>query len=196
MTFQSRWVISNHSDLPLELRLTPGRAEQVPLLLPLPPGGRQCVPIPYVSPETKWQVRVRACHGPRARGTGPRAGCCAALHPLCAAPYPLLDCTPSEMAPPTSGYPPPPGPPPGSGVCIWMPLVTGTGNSSSLGRPTPRVVKQDKSSWGSVVTIKTCSDPQRVRMSSSERPIGAAKGTQPDTEALCQTPPRFHGGNT
>ena len=26
-------------------------------------------------------------------------------------------------------------------------------------------------------------------MSSGERPIGAAKGKQPDTEALCQTPP-------
>ena len=29
----------------------------------------------------------------------------------------------------------------------------------------------------------------RVRMSSGERPIGAAKGKQSDTEALCQTPP-------
>ena len=70
-----------------------------------------------------------------------------------------------------------------------MHLVTGTGNSPSLGRPTPRVVKQDKSSGGSVDTTKTRSDPQRVRMSSGERPIGAAKGTQPDTEALCQPPP-------
>ena len=26
-------------------------------------------------------------------------------------------------------------------------------------------------------------------MSGGERPIGAAKGTQSDTEALCQTPP-------
>ena len=26
-------------------------------------------------------------------------------------------------------------------------------------------------------------------MSSGERPIGAAKGEQPNTEALCQTPP-------
>ena len=26
-------------------------------------------------------------------------------------------------------------------------------------------------------------------MSSGERPIGAARGTQPNTEALCQTPP-------
>ena len=59
----------------------------------------------------------------------------------------------------------------------------------SPGRPTPGVVKQDKSSGGSVDTTNTHSDPQRVRMSSGERPIGAAKGTQSDTEALCQPPP-------
>ena len=53
----------------------------------------------------------------------------------------------------------------------------------------PGVVKQDKSSRGSVDTTKTRSDPQRVRMSSGEKPIGAAKGKQSDTEALCQTPP-------
>ena len=53
----------------------------------------------------------------------------------------------------------------------------------------PGVVKQDKSSWGSVDTTKTRSDPQRVRMSSGESPIGTAKGKQPDTEALCQPPP-------
>ena len=38
-------------------------------------------------------------------------------------------------------------------------------------------------------TTKTRSDPRRVRMSSGERPIGAAKGKQPNTEALCQPPP-------
>ena len=70
-----------------------------------------------------------------------------------------------------------------------MPLVNGTGNSSSLRQPTPGVVKQDKSSRGSVDTTKTRSDPQRVRMSSGERPIGAAKGKQLDTEALRQNPP-------
>ena len=70
-----------------------------------------------------------------------------------------------------------------------MHLVNGTGNSPSPGRPTPGVVKQDKSSGGSVDTTKTRSDPQRVRMSSGERPIGAAKGKQPNTEALCQRPP-------
>ena len=53
----------------------------------------------------------------------------------------------------------------------------------------PGVVKQDKSSGGSVDTTKTRSDPQRVRMSSGERPIGAAKGKQRNTEALCQSPP-------
>ena len=31
-------------------------------------------------------------------------------------------------------------------------------------------------------------------MSGGERPIGAAKGTQSDTEALCQTPPPLHRG--
>ena len=65
----------------------------------------------------------------------------------------------------------------GLGVCIWMHLVNGTGNtgnSPSPGRPTPGVVKQDKSSGGSIDTTKTRSGPQRVRMSSGERPIGAA----------------------
>ena len=72
---------------------------------------------------------------------------------------------------------------------MWMHLVTGTGNSPSPGRPTPGVVKQDESSGGSVDTTKTCLGPQRARMSSGERPIGAAKGTQSDTKALCHTPP-------
>ena len=53
----------------------------------------------------------------------------------------------------------------------------------------PGVVKQDKSSRGSVDTTKRRSDPQRVRMSSGERPIGAAKGKQSDTETLCHPPP-------
>ena len=71
---------------------------------------------------------------------------------------------------------------------IWMHLVNGTGDSPSPGQPTPGVVKQDKSSGGSVDTTKTRSGPQRVRMSRGERPIGAAKG-----KALCRglvpTPP-------
>ena len=70
-----------------------------------------------------------------------------------------------------------------------MHLVNGTGNSPSPGRPTPGVVKQDKSSGGSVDTTKTRSGPQRVRVSSGESRMGAAKGKQPNTEALCQPPP-------
>ena len=42
---------------------------------------------------------------------------------------------------------------------------------------------------GSVDTTKTPSGPQRVRMSSGEGPIGAAKGKHTYTKALCQTPP-------
>ena len=57
----------------------------------------------------------------------------------------------------------------------------------SPGRPTPGVVKQHKSSGGSVDTTKTRSGPQRVRMSSGERPMGAAKQT--NTMASCQNPP-------
>ena len=50
------------------------------------------------------------------------------------------------------------------------------------------VVKQDKSSRGSVDTTKTRSDPQRVGMCNGERPIGAAKGKQTKTMASCQPP--------
>ena len=53
----------------------------------------------------------------------------------------------------------------------------------------PGVVKQDKSSGGSVDTTNTRSGPQRVTMCSGERPMGAAKGKQPNTEALCHPPP-------
>ena len=76
------------------------------------------------------------------------------------------------------------------------PARYGTGSSPALGQPTPGAVKQDKSSGGSVDTTETRSDPQRVRMSSGERPIGAAKGKRPDTEALCQTPPLVRSGRT
>ena len=54
--------------------------------------------------------------------------------------------------------------------------------------PTNKQDKRDKSSRGSVDTTKTHLGPQRVRKSSGERPIGAAKGKQSDTKALCQTP--------
>ena len=63
------------------------------------------------------------------------------------------------------------------------------GQQPVSGTANPGVVKQDKSSRGSVDTTKTRSGPQRVRMSSGERPMGAAKGKQSDTEALCQPPP-------
>ena len=52
----------------------------------------------------------------------------------------------------------------------------------------PGVVKQDKSSRGSVDTTKTRSDPDRVRMCKGERPVGAAKGKQTNTMASCQPP--------
>ena len=64
------------------------------------------------------------------------------------------------------------------------------GQQAVSGTADPGVVKQDKSSRGSVDTTKTGSGPQRVRMSSGERPMGAAKGKQSDTEALCQSPPQ------
>ena len=70
-----------------------------------------------------------------------------------------------------------------------MHLVNGTGNSPSPGSRPWSSQPHNKSSRGSVDSTKTRSDPQRVRMSSGERPIGAAKGKQPDTEALCQTSP-------
>ena len=69
------------------------------------------------------------------------------------------------------------------------------GQKPVSGTADPGVVKQDKSSRGSVDTTKTRSDPQRVRMSSGERPIGTAKGKQPNTEALCQTSPREGPGS-
>ena len=63
------------------------------------------------------------------------------------------------------------------------------GQQPVSGTADPGVVKQDKSSRGSVDTTKTPLGPQRVRMSSGERPIGAAKGKQSDTEACANPPP-------
>ena len=74
----------------------------------------------------------------------------------------------------------------GASGCPWS---TARATAPSPGRPTPGVVKQDKSSGGSVDTTKTRLGPQRVRMSRGERPIGAAKGKQSGTQALCQPPP-------
>ena len=76
-----------------------------------------------------------------------------------------------------------------AGCASGCPWSMARATAPSLGRLTPGVVQQDTSSGGSVDTIKTRLGPQRVRMSSGERPIGAAKGKQPDTEALCQPPP-------
>ena len=45
------------------------------------------------------------------------------------------------------------------------------GQQPVSGTADPGVVKQDKSARGSVDTTRTRSDPQRVRMSSGERPI-------------------------
>ena len=63
------------------------------------------------------------------------------------------------------------------------------GQQPVSGTADPGVVKQDKSSRGSVDTTRTRSDPQRVGMCRGERPIGAAKGNQTRTMALCQPPP-------
>ena len=70
-----------------------------------------------------------------------------------------------------------------------MHLVKRHGQQPVSGTAEPGVVKQDKSSRGSVDTTKTRSNPQRVRMSSGERPIGAAKGKQTNTMASCHPPP-------
>ena len=87
-----------------------------------------------------------------------------------------------------------PPPPPPRALRVSASNVSLPMGSQSLPPPLrdsrpPGVVKQDKSSGGSVDTTKTRSGPQRVRMSSGERPIGAAKGKQPNTEALCHPPP-------
>ena len=56
-------------------------------------------------------------------------------------------------------------------------------------KPKPKTPPATPPPPTSVDATKTRSDPQRVRMSSGERPIGAAKGKQPNTEALCPPPP-------
>ena len=71
---------------------------------------------------------------------------------------------------------------------------TARATAPSPGRPTPGVVKQDKSSGGSVDTTKTRSDPQRVRTCGGEKPMGAAKGKQSDAECQPPPPPRLCGG--
>ena len=56
--------------------------------------------------------------------------------------------------------------------------------------PAPNVFSPVGNEEGHPPPPPSHSDPQRVRMSSGERPIGAAKGKQSDTEALCPPPPR------
>ena len=63
------------------------------------------------------------------------------------------------------------------------------GQQPVSGTADPGVIKQDKSSRGSVDTTKTRSYPQRVRMCSGERPTGAAKGKPTNTMALPPPPP-------
>ena len=65
---------------------------------------------------------------------------------------------------------PPPPPPPKRREMGWRMLH-------------PGILEQDKSSRGARL------GPQRVRMCKGERPMGAAKGTQLNTEALCHPPP-------
>ena len=74
-------------------------------------------------------------------------------------------------------------------LCHPPPPPRGVNGMGVSGTADSGVVKQDKSSGGSVDTTKTRSGPQGVRMGSGDRPIGAAKGKQSDTEALCQPPP-------
>ena len=63
------------------------------------------------------------------------------------------------------------------------------GQQPVSGTADPGVVKQDKSSRGTVDMTKTRSDPQRVGMCSGERPIGATKGKQIKTMTSCQPSP-------
>ena len=63
------------------------------------------------------------------------------------------------------------------------------GQQPASGTADPRVVKQGKSSGGSVDTTRQSSDPQRVILFSGERPVGAAKGKQFSAKASCQPPP-------
>ena len=72
-----------------------------------------------------------------------------------------------------------------------MHLVNGNrhGQQPVSGTADPGVVKQDKSSRGSVDTTKTRSDSQRVRRCKGARSIGAAKGKSTSTMASCPPPP-------
>ena len=75
--------------------------------------------------------------------------------------------------------------------CPPLHPVNGTGNSPSLGRPTPGGVQQDKSSRGSVDTTQARSDPRRVGLCSGERPIAPPKANN-QHHGLVPTPPPLH----
>ena len=75
----------------------------------------------------------------------------------------------------------------GASGCPWS---TAQGNGPSPGRPTSGVVKQDKSSGGSVDTTKTRSGPQRVGMCSGERP--SPKASKPAPWPHANPPPPTH----
>ena len=45
---------------------------------------------------------------------------------------------------------------------MWMHVVNGTGNNPTEGQLTPGLVKEDKSSGGSVDATNTSFDPQQV----------------------------------
>ena len=63
------------------------------------------------------------------------------------------------------------------------------GQQPVSGSADPGVVKQEKSSRGSVDTTKRRSDPQRVGLHNGERPIGAANDNQTNHTASCQPAP-------
>ena len=72
-------------------------------------------------------------------------------------------------------------------VCTFPPAEFLLGGG--LPPPPPAFVKQDKSSGGSVDMTETRSGPQRVRMSSGERPIGAAKANNRIPRPCANPPP-------
>ena len=76
----------------------------------------------------------------------------------------------------------------GSECALGCPWSTARATAPSPGRPTPGVVKQDKSFRGSVDTTKTRSGPQRVGRYDGERPINGvingAAGLGPPSRGL------------
>ena len=163
---------------------------------------RRClVPLPLDCPQGvvgngHWGMVCRACPPPRAGASAGAfgkehhsldAGVCGA----CARGHQVLFLT-FLLLP----HPPPPRPMPEWANPPWTrrvhPDAPGQrhGQQPRLrdGRP-PGVVKQDKSSRGSVDTTKTRSYPRRVRMCKGEGPIGTANDKQTSTTAACQSTP-------